>query len=399
MTPGIGADGHPPGALAGRPFLLLLPYPSLSGLELFGLRFARDLLDRGLPAAVASPPGGLIADQCVSRGVPWVPLPVLWRWDPRAVARLAGFLREGNPRAVVAFRSQAIYPLHLARLLTRSRTPFLLFYRLGAGNQPRRDPLHRVLFRHLAAVVPNADHVRNKILLKWAIDPAKVVCIKSGIDIGRYRPDPSRRAAFRQALGLPADAFVIGNTGRIHPEKGSAILLETLFGPGGPGCDRADLHLVYVGREYRPGYGDDLRARAAALGAADRFHLVPFRDDVEAVYPGFDLFALAVTAVETYAYVALEAMACGVVPVVPSTGGMKEMFTNGREGFFFRHRDPDDLRRVLAEALALPAPARAAMAAAARARIEATANWTTMMEAYLALFRRLGIPTAAAGGE
>ncbi|RCK78292.1 MAG: Glycosyltransferase [Candidatus Ozemobacter sibiricus] len=388
-----GSGGTP--ALAGRPFLFLLPYPSLSGLELFGLRFARDLLDRGLPAAIASPPGGLIAEQAARRQIPWVALPELWRWDPWAVARLAGFLREGKPRAVVAFRTQAIYPLHLARLLTRSPTPFLLFYRLGAGNQPRRDPLHRVLFRHLAAVVPNADHVRQKILAKWAIDPAKVVCIKSGIDIHRYRPDPARRAAFRQAAGLPAAAFVVGNAGRIHPEKGSGILLEALFGPGGPGRARPDVHLVYVGREYRPGYGDELRARAAALGVAERFHLLPFRDDVEAVYPGFDLFALAVTAVETYAYVTLEAMACGVVPVVPSTGGMKEMFTHGREGFFFRHREAEDLRRVLAEAIALPTAAREAMAAAARARIEATAAWPTMMEAYLALFRRLGIPLMA----
>ncbi|NLI75020.1 MAG: glycosyltransferase [Candidatus Riflebacteria bacterium] len=387
----------PQPALAGRPFLFLLPYPSLSGLELFGLRFARDLLDRRLPAAVASPPGGLIAAQCAARGIPWVPLPVLWRWDPRAVARLAGFLRDGNPRAVVGFRSQAVYPLHAARLLTRSHTPFLLFYRLGAGNQPRRDPLHRVLFRHLAAVVPNADHVKNKILLKWAIDPAKVVCIKSGIDTRRYRPDPERRAAFRRDLGLPADACVVGNTGRIHPEKGSEVLLEALFGPGGPGRDRSDLHLVYVGREHFAGYGDRLRARAAELGAAGRFHLAPFRDDVEAVYPGFDLFAMAVTAVETYAYVALESMACGVVPVVPLTGGMKEMFTHAREGFFFRHRDPDDLRRVLAEALALPAPARQAMAAAARARIEATAAWPAMMDQYLALFRRLAIPLDQAG--
>lgn len=113
-----GSGGTP--ALAGRPFLFLLPYPSLSGLELFGLRFARDLLDRGLPAAIASPPGGLIAEQAARRQIPWVALPELWRWDPWAVARLAGFLREGKPRVVVAFRTQAIYRGEASLLTTKA---------------------------------------------------------------------------------------------------------------------------------------------------------------------------------------------------------------------------------------------------------------------------------------
>lgn len=377
------------------PVVFLLPYPSLSGLELFCLRFAADLQQRGIPVAIAAPAGGLIAEQCGVRGLPCRELPELHRVDPAAVARLCHILGgDGSgpaARAVVAFRTQAMYPVHLARLLRRLHLPVFLFYRIGAGNYHRRDPLHRILFRHIAAVVPNADHVAKKIMKYWAISHDRVVCIRSGVDTDRYRPDEHRRAEFRKSLGLPEHAVLIGNAGRIHPEKGSELLLEALFAANGAAAGRSDIHLAYVGREYRTGYLDQLRQRAAALGAADRFHLVPFRDDIEAVHPGFDLFALAVTSHETYAYTALETMACGVPAIVPAIGGMSEMFTDGTEGFFFRHRDADSLKKTLSRALALSAEERVKMGRAARSRILETAGWNAMMERYIALFIRCGV--------
>lgn len=378
------------------PVLALLPYVSCSGLELFGIRFLKDLMGRGWPVAVASPADGQIAQQCAVREVPWLPLPVLYRWDPRAIWRLAQILRKQEPRAVIAFRTQAAYPLHLARLLTRRHCPLFLFYRLGAGNQPRRDPIHRRLFSHVAAVVPNADHVKNKILAKWAIAPERVVCIKSGIDTEKYRPDPDRRGAFRQALGIPDTAFLVGFTGRIHPQKGAETLLRALFDPdaGVAGC-RPDVHLVYVGREHFPGYGDQLIDLARSFQAGNRFHLTGFRNDIEAIYPAFDLFVLAVESHETYAFTVLEAMASGVVPVVPFVGGMKEMFEPDHEGFFFEHRNRDSLHRVLTRTLTMPDADREAMGRAARARIMAHSDWHAMMNAYLRLFQECWVPTPA----
>jgi len=344
---------------------------------------------------IAAPVGGLIADQCRIRGLPCCGLPELRRLDPVSVKRLCEILGGGGTgpaaRAVVAFRTQAMYSVHLARLISRLHVPLFLFYRIGAGNYQRRDPLHRILFRHIAAVVPNADHVANKILKYWAISPAKVVCIRSGVDTKRYRPDETRRAVFRRTLGLPENALLIGNAGRIHPEKGSEILIDAVFGKNGAASGHPGIHLAYVGREYQPGYAEHLRARAAEYGVEGRFHIVPFRDDIEAVHPGFDLFALAVTSHETYAYTALEAMACGVPAIVPAIGGMSEMFTDGIEGFFFRHRDTDSLRNTLVKAVSLPSEARLNMGLAARNRIVGTASWDAMMTRYLDLFSRFHV--------
>lgn len=370
------------------PVVILLPYDTCSGLELFGLRFAADLISKGHQAIIAAPDNSLLAKQCEARNLPRFHFPVTYKYELSSYPAAIRLLAELKPAAVIGFRTQMMYPVHLARLLTGQKMPFFLFYRIGAGRYHRKDPLHRRLFNNLAAVVPNADHVKNRILDYWGISPEKVICIKSGVDTEKYYPDIARRSRIRSELHIDDNAVLIGSSGRIHPEKGSEILLRTLFAENGPGTKHKNVHLAYVGREYKPGYADHLRRVAVEIGAGERFHILGFRNDVETVYAGFDLFAFAVTSSEAYAYVVLEAMASGVVPVVPTSGGLVEMFDDGVEGFFFRHNDSESLKTTLFKAVELGADARTLMGKACRKRIENHASWQMMMQTYLDLFRK-----------
>jgi glycosyltransferase involved in cell wall biosynthesis len=363
----------------------------MSGLELFGLRFANDLRTHGNPVVVACPHGGPIHSRAREMSLPTSDLAPFSKWSPVGIFRLIRLFRSLRPHSIVAFRTGNAYPVHLGKLITRLHAPLFLFYRIGAGNHSRRDPIHRRLFQQIAGVVPNAEHVENKIRKFWAISPEKIQCIRSGVDTEVYRPDPERRRIFREMAGIPPDALVFGNTGRIHPEKGSRILLETLFSRGCFDSTPREVHLVYIGREYVPGYSAELKEVARNLGVADRFHILPFRSDIQEAYPGFDFFALAVTSHETYAYVTLEAMASGVVPVVPLVGGMKEMFTHGCEGFFFTHRNTQSLREALMVCLNLSEQKTREMGILSRKRIEQTASWENMMLKYVRLFGNSGI--------
>ncbi|MDD3149082.1 MAG: glycosyltransferase family 4 protein [Candidatus Riflebacteria bacterium] len=374
-----------------KPVVILLPYESCSGLELFGLRFAQDLQSRGYSVKVAAPAASLIDKQCQARGLELWPFPASVKYNINSFPACLAMLKQLDPSAVIAFRTQMMYPLHFASLVSRLHPRLFLFYRIGVGSHWRKDPIHRRLFRHFSAVVPNADYVGDKIVRQWGIDAEKVVCIKSGVDIGRYRPDPERRATVRKSLGIPDNAVMIGSSGRIHPDKGSEILLRAVFAPDGPGNRRDDVHLLYIGREYKPGYADHLIKVAAELGAEKRFHIMPFRNDPESVYSALDLFAFAVTSREAYAYVVLEAMASGVAAIVPAAGGMPEMYDDGVEGFFFTHNDQASLRQTLAKALSLPAAQIRKMGDAARQRIVENAEWGQMMEKYLRLFKKSGV--------
>lgn len=367
---------------------------SCSGLELFGLRFARDLLDRGISVRVACPENSLLWKQCEQRGIPSWAYPEAAKYELVSYPAAYRMLRDLDPCAVIGFRTQVLYPLHAARVLLRQHARLYLFYRTGAGKLFRKDPIHRFLFNQVSAVIPNAEHVRMRMLKYWAIDPEKVVCIRSGIDAKKYHPDETRRKAFRAELGLDESAFVIGNSGRIHPEKGAEILLRSLFDQNGSARNRPEVNLVYVGREYESGYADHLRRVAAQLNAETRFHILPFRNDVEKIYPGFDLFGFAVTSSETYAYVVLEAMASGVPAVVPAVGGMVEMYQDKKEGWFFEHKNEAALRNTLSHILAMSRSEIAATGERARARIIQKASWESMMRVYLDLFAKTGLKIA-----
>ena len=81
----------------------------------------------------------------------------------------------------------------------------------------------------------------------------------------------------RDALGLPADAKVIGAVGNLYEVKGHRVLVEALAH-----CARSDLHVVIAGR------GDEeetLRRLAKERQVAERVHLLGFRPDVPAL-PG-----------------------------------------------------------------------------------------------------------------
>ena len=370
-----------------KPVIILLPYAGCSGLELFGLRFARDLIDRGHQAIVAAPAGSLIAQQCSDRKIELYQFPLTTKYEPVSYPAAYRMLRQLKPAAVVAFRTQMMYPVHLARLLTGQHVPFFLFYRIGAGSIYRKDPLHRYLFRNLAAVVPNADYVRDRIVNFWGIASKKVHCIKSGVDTLRYRPDPSARLALRRELGLREDAIVVGSSGRIEMKKGSEDLLRAMFDDSGVARNRENVHLVYIGRETEPGYIGHLQRLASEFDCSSRFHIMGFRNDVEKVYPGYDIFAFAVNVREAYAYVVLEAMASGVMPVVPDAGGLGEMFSAGEEGLFFEHCNMSSLRKVLEQAIDIEPARRREMGMQARQRIIERASWQAMMQRYLDLFR------------
>jgi glycosyltransferase involved in cell wall biosynthesis len=70
---------------------------------------------------------------------------------------------------------------------------------------------------------------------------------------------------------------------------------------------------------------------------------------------------------------------------------MKEMYTDGVEGWFFEHRNTESLKKVLTKALTSSKKELVAMGGLARQRIVEKASWKAMMETYLDLFRRCGV--------
>jgi glycosyltransferase involved in cell wall biosynthesis len=188
--------------------------------------------------------------------------------------------------------------------------------------------------------------------------------IVHGPDLTLVVSGPEVRAEARARLALPAGARVVGTVGNFTAKKDQATLLRAVASLRPAGDVETMLVLVGLGPLER-----DLRALAAELDIAERVLFAGSRDDVFALLPAFDVFALS-SRFEGLPIALLEAMASGVAPVVTDVGGIPEVITDGVDGLLVAPGDPDALAAALAKLLEDDA-LRADVGARARERARA----------------------------
>jgi glycosyltransferase involved in cell wall biosynthesis len=200
-----------------------------------------------------------------------------------------------------------------------------------------------------------ADAVRLRIAPPDRIRAFATVSIDERI---RARTRQSRKRA-RKLLGLPEDAPVVGTVARLEAQKAPLDLVEAVARLGRP-----DVQVVWVG-------DGPLRTKTEQLierrGLGSRFRLLGERDDVHALLPAFDVFALS-SVFEGLPCVLVEAMSCGVPVVATAVNSVPELVVSGETGVVCRPGDPSSLARALAYLLDRPDAAER-MAAAARAHL------------------------------
>jgi L-malate glycosyltransferase len=107
---------------------------------------------------------------------------------------------------------------------------------------------------------------------------------------------------------------------------------------------------------------------AHELGIADHVTFLGKQSHIERLLPQTDVLLLP-SRLESFGLVALEAMACGVVPVSTRVGGLPEVVTHGTDGFLEEPGDVEAQARRVVELLTAPV-LRARMSNAARRAAE-----------------------------
>jgi glycosyltransferase involved in cell wall biosynthesis len=111
---------------------------------------------------------------------------------------------------------------------------------------------------------------------------------------------------------------------------------------------------------------DELRAHARNAGLHDYVVFAGSRDDVQALLPAFDAFALS-SLFEGLSIALVEAMAAGLPCVATAVGGVSEVLEDGVQGRLVPPRNARALAGALAEVAGSPA-LRAEMSARALER-------------------------------
>jgi glycosyltransferase involved in cell wall biosynthesis len=249
----------------------------------------------------------------------------------------------------------------------------------------RRRIALRLAFAMTGKVVAVSRALAHALRHDLWLPKSRVTTIGNGV-----RPEPTSAdeasSNLRDELGLAPDDQLAVSVGNLYPVKGHRFAVEALTAA-------PRLHLAIAGR------GDlatALEKQAAALGVADRLHLLGLRSDIGALLAQADLFVLPSLS-EGLPLALLEAMFAGCAIVASDVGDVRTALDDGRAGVLVPAGDATALGRTIADLIADPTR-RAELAARARQRALEEYDVSRMVTRYLAIYRELlgrsGTPAA-----
>jgi len=198
---------------------------------------------------------------------------------------------------------------------------------------------------------------------RLGLGPERCVVIPNGIDLAEADEALAiGRDEARRRLGLFPTDLAVASVGRLHEEKGVALLVAAFH---------ALLQVHPTARLLLAGDGPARRALETTVEALRLAPFVRFLGTVASPWPllaAADVFALP-SLWEGMPNALLEAMAAGLPCVATAVGAVPEMVVDGREALVVPAGDPGALARALAELATWPTR-RSEMGAFARRRVE-----------------------------
>lgn len=136
----------------------------------------------------------------------------------------------------------------------------------------------------------------------------KLIIVKNGIDINRFKFSPSKRKNMRKKLGISDDTLLLGHVGRFTEEKNQVFLVKLLTY-----LKNSKFKLILVGD------GDTftkVKAVAKKLTVSKKIYFVGRKNNPEDYLQAMDIFLLP-SKYEGLGLVAIEAQ-CSGLPVIAS---------------------------------------------------------------------------------
>lgn len=235
-----------------------------------------------------------------------------------------------------------------------------------------RNLYRRAALRGAARVIVPSTGLERIALGPWALPPAKLLRIATGIDTAAFAAPPQPGAL--RVVKRPGERW-IGTLAGLSAVKQLQLLVQAVSELP------EEWHLVICGEGPER---DAIRAAADAAEISHRVHLPGAVPDPAQVIGLFDIFALS-SASEQFPLSVVEAMAAGLPVAAPDVGDIRQMVAEENRGFIAVPDNAPALAAMLAELAADPA-LRARIGAANRARAIAHYDATQMVAKYRAAY-------------
>jgi N-acetyl-alpha-D-glucosaminyl L-malate synthase BshA len=250
------------------------------------------------------------------------------------------------------------------------------------GQDPSYARVMRWALRGSDAITSVSDYLARKTAEVFGLENGTVV-VPNFVDTRRFRPRPDHglRRCFSKS-----NQRVLMHVGNFRAVKRAPLVVDAFAQV----LDTQPATLVMVGDGPERA---TCEARAHALGVKDRVRFLGAQADIEHLLPAADVFLLP-SEYESFGLAALEAMACGVVPIATRAGGLPEVIRDGVDGLLVDEAEIGNMGRRAAELLA-DGPRLEALGTAGRQAAEERFGRDRVVTAYEAVYRDVLVPRAS----
>jgi len=214
--------------LAGARVIIVLGPLEVGGSERQALLLARYLKDEHQADVrvwgTAGEPGGLTR-LCEEYGIPWRIVPFQWEESRvRNLSNLIGFarqLRRERPDIILPYLATTNLLCNLIWRLTGAR--LCIWNQRDLGLDRVRSRYEQRAVRQTSGFIANSDHVAKYLTAELRAEPGRVRTVPNGIELAEPASD---RKAWRDRLGVEADAFVACMVANLNENKDQATLVR-----------------------------------------------------------------------------------------------------------------------------------------------------------------------------
>lgn len=285
--------------------------------------------------------GSALADYCRENALPHLALPKKSSTDLSFARKLAQVTREEKPDILHVHDSHSHTFAVMATVFFGMKLPVVVHRRVAFKSGG--SLLSRYKYRHptVKAVICVSEAVRQ-VVQPVLRNPSLAQVIHDGIDLSRFSlPDPQY---LRRQLQLPEGKILIGTVAAFTAEKDYPTFIKTaekLLSA------RQDLHFVLIGSGEQL---EEIQSMIAEKKLMAHFSLTGFRDDVDQLLPGLDIF-LFTSQQEGFGSSLLDAFAAGVPVVATRVGGIPEIVTHEVSGYIAAAGDWQSLAEAVLQLL------------------------------------------------
>lgn len=297
-----------------------------AGGEDYVLILARYLRERGHAADVAALPGHLLLEKCAAAGLPVHPVDFTGMHRVAGVGRTIGSILASGGFDLV--HSNANYDRTASAIgALLARVPHVAG--VHSAHSIRHNITHALRNRFgINRFIADAEEVKSVLVEQDGIAPERIVVVPIGVEHDPPAVRAEARRSTRAALGIDDAVLLFGNVARLVPFKGHRYLLDAAAE-----VVRAlpDALFAVVGDGELDG---ELRAQAERLGIGEHMRFLGFRDDLDRLYPAFDVYCHSSLemAAEAFPIAILRALAAGLPVVCTAVGGIRMMVEEGVSG-------------------------------------------------------------------